>query len=55
MVAADIIVLGSPVYFGSATAETKILMGRAGYVARSNGNLFSHKVGPSVLLRVWHN
>jgi multimeric flavodoxin WrbA len=50
MAAADIIVLGSPVYFGSATAQTKILMDRAGYVARSNGNLFSRKVGGPIVV-----
>jgi multimeric flavodoxin WrbA len=50
MAAADIIVVGSPVYFGSATAQTKILLDRAGYVARSNGNLFSRKVGGPVVV-----
>jgi len=50
MVAADIIVVGSPVYFGSATAQTKIILDRAGYVARANGNLFSRKVGGPVVV-----
>jgi multimeric flavodoxin WrbA len=50
MVAADIVVLGSPVYFGSATANIKIVMDRAGYVARSNGNLFSRKVGGPIVV-----
>ncbi len=45
MVEADIIVVGSPVYFGSATPETMSLLDRAGYVARGNGNLFSRKLG----------
>lgn len=45
MCEADIIVMGSPVYFGSATAHLKIVMDRAGYVARANGNLFAHKLG----------
>ena len=42
---ADIIVMGSPVYFGSASANMKILMDRAGYVARANGNIFARKLG----------
>ena len=50
MAAADIIVVGSPVYFGSATAQTKIILDRAGYVARANGGLFSRKVGGPVVV-----
>lgn len=38
-------IVGSPVYFGSATAELTALLDRAGYVARKNGNLFSRKIG----------
>jgi len=45
MQAADIIVLGSPVYFGSATPQLMALLDRAGYVSRANGNLFSRKLG----------
>lgn len=45
VVAADIIILGSPVYFGSATPEIKALIDRVGYVSRSNGNLLSRKIG----------
>jgi multimeric flavodoxin WrbA len=45
MQAADIIVVASPVYFGSATPETMALLDRAGYVSRGNGNLFSRKIG----------
>ena len=41
----DIIILGSPVYFGSATPEIKALIDRVGYVARSNGNPLSRKIG----------
>lgn len=50
MVAADIIILGSPVYFGSAPADLVALMDRAGYVARANGNLFSRKLGGPVVV-----
>lgn len=42
---ADIIVVGSPVYFGSATPETMALLDRAGYVSRANGQLLSRKLG----------
>lgn len=49
---ADGIILASPVYFGSATANIKALMDRAGYVARNNGDLFARKVGgPMVVAR----
>jgi len=44
----DGFIVGSPVYFGSATPETMALLDRAGYVARHNGNLFSWKVGGPV-------
>jgi len=50
MVAADIIVLGAPVYFGSAPADLKALMDRAGYVSRANGNLFTRKLGGPVVV-----
>lgn len=45
---ADIIILGSPVYFGSATADLTTLLDRAGYVGRANGNVFARKVGGPV-------
>lgn len=47
MLEADILVVGSPVYFGSATPEMMALLGRAGYVARPH-NLFSRKIGGPV-------
>lgn len=46
--AADGIVIGSPVYFGSMTAQTKAFIDRVGYVNRANGDLFRRKVGASV-------
>lgn len=45
MCEAQIIVCGSPVYFGSATPDLMALLDRAGYVSRSNGHLFSRKIG----------
>ncbi len=47
---ADIIVVGSPVYFGSATADLTALLDRAGYVGRANGNVFSRKPGGAVVV-----
>ncbi len=45
---ADVIVVGSPVYFGSATPEMMALLDRAGYVARGNGTPFSRKIGAPI-------
>jgi len=50
MLEADIIILGSPVYFGSATPQMMALLDRAGYVSRKNGNLFSRKLGGPVVV-----
>ncbi len=57
MVEADIIVIGSPVYFGSATPQLMSLLDRAGYVSRGNGNLFSRKIGGPLVVarRAGHN
>ncbi len=54
---ADIIVVGSPVYFGSATPELMALLDRAGYVAKVNGGLFSRKLGGPIAVarRAGHN
>lgn len=52
MCEAQIIICGSPVFFGSATPELMSLLDRAGYVSRSNGHLFSRKIGgPLVVAR----
>jgi len=50
MVDADGIIVGSPVYFGSATGEMTAFLDRAGYVAYKNGNLFARKVGGPVVV-----
>ncbi|MCK5861188.1 MAG: flavodoxin family protein [Candidatus Hydrogenedentes bacterium] len=50
MRSADIILLGSPVYFGTATGNMTALLDRVGYVARANGNVFSRKVGGPVVV-----
>jgi multimeric flavodoxin WrbA len=49
MVAADGIILGSPVYFTDVTTEMKALIDRTGFVARQNGHLLKRKVGAGVV------
>lgn len=48
MIEADGIIIGSPTYFASMTAETKALIDRAGYVVKGNGGLLRRKVGATV-------
>lgn len=57
MLGADIIVVASPVYFGSAVPELMALLDRAGYVSRANGNLLSRKIGGPIAVarRAGHN
>ncbi len=43
------IIIGSPVYFGSITPETKALIDRAGYCSRANDNKLKRKVGAAVV------
>ncbi|NLG65728.1 MAG: flavodoxin family protein [Actinobacteria bacterium] len=49
MVAADGILLGSPVYFADVTATMKALIERAGYVTRGNHCALRRKVGAAVV------
>ena len=49
MLAADGILLGSPVYFSDVTANMKALMERAGLVVRVNGDLLQRKLGAGVV------
>ncbi|MFH1466671.1 MAG: flavodoxin family protein [Pseudomonadota bacterium] len=49
MLAADVILIGSPTYFADVTTEVKALIDRAGYVARANGNLLARKLGAAVV------
>lgn len=52
MHAADALLVGSPVYFGSATPNLMALLDRAGYIARYGDNYFYRKVGaPLVVAR----
>jgi multimeric flavodoxin WrbA len=55
--AADGVLVGSPVYFGSATPQTMALLDRVGYVARRHPHLLRRKVGAAVVVgrRAGHN
>jgi multimeric flavodoxin WrbA len=44
------LIIGSPVYFGSLSSQTKAFIDRVGYVNRANGDLFKHKVGAAVAI-----
>jgi multimeric flavodoxin WrbA len=48
--AADGILIGSPVYFGSATPQTMSLLDRVGFVARKHSHLLRRKVGAAVVV-----
>jgi multimeric flavodoxin WrbA len=47
--AADVILLGSPVYFGSLTGQMKAYMDRVGFVSRVNDKFLDRKVGAAVV------
>jgi multimeric flavodoxin WrbA len=48
MESSDGIIIGSPVYFGSATPQIMALLDRAGLVAMSKNRAFNRKVGASI-------
>ena len=50
MLAADGIILASPVYFADVTAQIKALIDRAGMTAIANGGMFKRKLGASVVV-----
>jgi len=50
MTQADGIIVGSPVYFGSATPNLMALLDRAGFVARMGDNHFHRKVGSPIVV-----
>jgi len=49
MLAADGIILASPVYFADVSAQIKALIDRAGMTAIANDAMFSRKLGASVV------
>ena len=46
----DGILVGSPVYFGSATPQTMALLDRVGYVARRHKEVLRRKVGAAIVV-----
>jgi multimeric flavodoxin WrbA len=48
--AADGILVGSPVYFGSATPQVMSLLDRVGYVGRRHPHLLRRKVGAAIVV-----
>lgn len=48
--AADGIIVASPVYFADVTTETKALIDRIGYASRQGGNRLARKVGAGVVV-----
>ena len=48
-VAADGIIIGSPVYYADITAETKAFIDRLGYVGGANPGMLRRKVGAGVV------
>ncbi|MGQ9621160.1 MAG: flavodoxin family protein, partial [Bacteroidales bacterium] len=49
MIIADVILIGSPVYFSDITSETKALMDVAGYALRGTGSPLRRKIGAAVI------
>jgi len=47
---ADGILVGSPVYFGSATPQTMAVLDRVGYVSYRNDKFLRHKVGAAIVV-----
>ena len=47
---ADGILIGSPVYFGSATPQIMALLDRVGYVSRKHPQLLRRKVGAAIVV-----
>ncbi len=53
MMEADGIILASPTYIGDVSSTTKALIERAGFVARSNGNMLRRKAGAALSSASW--
>jgi len=46
-------IMASPTYIGDVSSVTKALIDRAGFVARSNGNMFRRKVAAALTAASW--
>jgi len=51
---ADAVILASPVYYGSISAQMKIFMERVGLINRYAGNALSRKVGAAIAVQSSH-
>ena len=49
MIAADVILLGSPTYFANVSSEMKALIDRSGMVSRANENMLKRKLGAGIV------
>jgi len=49
MIAADVILLGSPTYFADLSSEIKALIDRSGMVGRANPDMYKRKLGAAVV------
>jgi multimeric flavodoxin WrbA len=49
VIAADALLIGSPVWFANVTGHVKNFIDRAGIVTRANGHLLTRKVGAAVV------
>lgn len=50
---AQAIIMASPTYIGDVSSVAKALIDRAGFVARSNGNMFRRKVAAAITAASW--
>ena len=50
IIESDAFIVGSPVYFGSATSQTTSLLHRVGYVSRTNDDFLAGKIGAPVVV-----
>ncbi|MCP4626893.1 MAG: flavodoxin family protein [bacterium] len=50
---AQAVILASPTYIGDVNSVTKALIDRAGFVARSNNNMFRRKVAAGLTTASW--
>jgi multimeric flavodoxin WrbA len=50
---AHAIILASPTYIGDVSSVTKALIDRAGFVARSNSNMFRRKIAAGLTTASW--
>jgi multimeric flavodoxin WrbA len=50
LIDSDALIVGTPVYFGSATSQITSFLHKAGYVSRRNSNLLKNKIGAPIVV-----